>query len=41
MDIDVGKDAALGVPTLKVTGTPDGGGTATSVDVKIEVDKNP
>jgi uncharacterized membrane protein len=41
LDIDVGKEAALGEHTIKVTGTPDGGGSPTSVDVKIEVDKNP
>jgi uncharacterized membrane protein len=40
LNIAVGKDAALGDQTITVTGTPDGG-SATSVDVKIKVEKNP
>ena len=41
LTITAAKDAPLGDNVLKVTGTPDGGGTATSVDVKIKVEKNP
>jgi uncharacterized membrane protein len=41
LTITVAKDAALGDHVVKVTGTPQGGGSATSVDVKIKVDKNP
>jgi hypothetical protein len=41
LSISVGKDAPLGDQTIHVTGTPEGGGAATSVDVKIKVEKNP
>lgn len=41
MDVDVGKNAPIGEHVLKVTGTPEGGGTPASVDVKIKVEKNP
>jgi uncharacterized membrane protein len=40
LNITAAKDAPLGDQIIKVTATPDGG-TATSVDVKIKVDKNP
>jgi hypothetical protein len=40
LTISVGKDAPLGDQTIHVTATPDGG-AATSVDVKIKVEKNP
>jgi len=40
MNVTVGKDAPLGDQVIHVTGTPDGG-SATSVDVKIKVEKNP
>jgi len=40
LTIKVGKDAPEGEHVLKVNGTPDSG-TATAVDVKIKVDKNP
>lgn len=40
LNISVAKDAPLGDQVIKVTGTPDGG-AATSVDVKIKVEKNP
>jgi len=39
MLVTVDKEAALGDHVIKVTGTPEGGGAATSVDVKINVDK--
>jgi hypothetical protein len=35
------KDAPLGDHKVKVTGTPDGGGTPTSVEFTVKVDKNP
>jgi uncharacterized membrane protein len=35
------KDAPLGDHKVTVTGTPDGGGAATSVDFTVKVDKNP
>lgn len=41
LNITVAKDAPLGDQTIHVTGTPEGGGTATAVDVKIKVEKNP
>jgi uncharacterized membrane protein len=41
LNITVAKDAPLGDQTIHVTATPDGGGAATSVDVKIKVEKNP
>jgi uncharacterized membrane protein len=40
LNITAAKDAPLGDQIIKVTATPDGG-TATSVDVKIKVEKNP
>ena len=40
LTLTIAKDAALGDHVVKVTGTPDGG-TPTSVDVKVKVDKNP
>jgi uncharacterized membrane protein len=40
LTVTVAKDAPLGDEMIKVTGTPEGG-TATSVDVKIKVEKNP
>jgi uncharacterized membrane protein len=40
LNISVAKDAPLGDQTIHVTATPDGG-TATSVDVKIHIEKNP
>ena len=40
MNVTVAKDAPLGEQVIHVTGTPEGG-TATSVDVKIKVEKNP
>lgn len=40
MNVTVAKDAPLGDQVIHVTGTPDGG-TATSVDVKIKIEKNP
>lgn len=36
--VTVAKDAPLGDHVIKVTGTPEGGGAPTSVDVKIKVD---
>jgi uncharacterized membrane protein len=39
--IGVDKDAALGDHVVKVTGTPEGGGAPTTVDVKVNVEKNP
>jgi|SRR5579872_532537 len=41
LNISVAKDAALGDHVIHVTATPEGGGSATSVDVKIKVEKNP
>jgi hypothetical protein len=41
LDVAPAKDAPLGDHVIKVTGTPEGGGNPTSVDVKINVDKNP
>jgi uncharacterized membrane protein len=35
------KTAPLGDHKIKVTGTPDGGGAATSVEFTVKVDKNP
>jgi uncharacterized membrane protein len=35
------KEAPLGDHKVKVTGTPDGGGTPTSVEFTVKVDKNP
>jgi uncharacterized membrane protein len=35
--VDVAKDAPLGDAVITVTGTPEGGGTPTSVDVKVHV----
>lgn len=35
------KDAPLGDHKVKVTGTPDGGGTPTTVEFTVKVDKNP
>jgi uncharacterized membrane protein len=40
LNITAAKDAPLGDQIIKVTATPDGG-AATSVDVKIKVEKNP
>lgn len=40
LNVSVAKDAPLGDQVIKVTATPDGG-TATTVDVKIKVEKNP
>jgi uncharacterized membrane protein len=40
MNISVPKDAPVGDQTIHVTATPEGG-TATSIDVKIKVEKNP
>jgi len=39
MNVTVDKDAAIGDHVIKVTGTPEGGGSATHLDVKIKVDK--
>jgi hypothetical protein len=41
LNISVAKDAALGKQIIKVTGTPEGGGAATTVEVEIKVEKNP
>ncbi len=41
LNVSVAKDAPLGDATIRVTGTPDGGGASTSVEVKIKVEKNP
>jgi uncharacterized membrane protein len=40
LNIAVAKDAPLGDQVVRITGTPDGG-TATTVDVKIKIEKNP
>lgn len=40
MNVTVAKDAPVGDQVIHVTGTPEGG-TATSVDVKIKIEKNP
>jgi len=40
MTVTVDKDAPLGEHIIKVTATPDNG-AATSVDVKVNVEKNP
>jgi len=37
--VSVGKDAAIGDHTISVTGTPESG-NATSIDIKIKVEKN-
>jgi hypothetical protein len=39
MNVIVDKDAPIGDHVIKVTGTPEGGGSATHLDVKIKVDK--
>jgi uncharacterized membrane protein len=39
MTVTVDKDAPIGDHVIKVTGTPEGGGSPTSLDVKIKVDK--
>lgn len=41
LTISADKDAPLGDQVVKVTGTPEGGGAATTVDVKVNVEKNP
>ena len=41
LTVSVDKDAPLGDQVIKVTGTPEGGGAATTVDVKVNVEKNP
>jgi uncharacterized membrane protein len=41
LNVSVAKDASLGDATIRVTGTPEGGGASTSVEVKIKVEKNP
>jgi hypothetical protein len=41
LTISVAKDATLGDHIVKITGPPEGGGNATSVDVKVKVEKNP
>jgi uncharacterized membrane protein len=38
--VGVDKDAPLGDHMVKVTGTPEGGGSPTSVDVKVNVTEN-
>src|ERR1700722_12771413 len=40
LNVSVAKDAPLGDATIRVTGTPEGGGASTSVEVKIKVEKN-
>ncbi len=40
LNITAAKDAPLGDQVIRVTGTPEGG-SATTVDVKIKVEKNP
>lgn len=40
LTLTVAKDAPLGEHVVKVTGTPESG-AATSVDVKVKVEKNP
>ena len=39
MTVTVDKDAPIGDHVIKVTGTPEGGGSPTHLDVKIKVDK--
>jgi uncharacterized membrane protein len=39
LNIAAAKDAPLGDQVIRVTGTPDGG-SATTVDVKIKIEKN-
>jgi uncharacterized membrane protein len=39
MTISVAKDAPLGDANITVSGTPEGGSTATSVNVKIKIEK--
>ena len=39
MTVTVDKDAPIGDHIVKVTGTPEGGGSPTHLDVKIKVDK--
>ena len=39
MTVTVDKDAPIGDHIVKVTGTPEGGGAATHLDVKVKVDK--
>jgi uncharacterized membrane protein len=39
MTVSVDKEAPIGYHPIKVTGTPEGGGSPTSLDVKIKVDK--
>lgn len=39
MTITAAKDAPLGDGVIKVTGTPEGGGSPTTVDVKIKIEK--
>jgi uncharacterized membrane protein len=39
MTVSVDKDAPIGDHVIKVTGTPEGGGSPTHLDVKIKVDK--
>jgi len=41
LTVSADKDAPLGDQVIKVTGTPEGGGAATTVDVKVDVEKNP
>jgi len=40
LTVSVDKDAPLGDHTVKVTGTPEGGGSPTHVDVKVNVTEN-
>jgi uncharacterized membrane protein len=39
MTVSVDKEAPIGDHVVKVTGTPEGGGSPTSLDVKIKVEK--
>jgi uncharacterized membrane protein len=39
MTVSVDKEAPIGDHIVKVTGTPEGGGAATHLDVKIKVEK--
>jgi uncharacterized membrane protein len=39
MTVSVDKEASIGDHVIKVIGTPEGGGSPTSLDVKIKVDK--
>ena len=39
MTVSVAKDAPIGDHIVKVTGTPEGGGSPTHLDVKIKVEK--